>query len=410
MSKLKINFYLKKEKIQDGKSAIYSKITLGSTSTTMATGKYICSKRWKTTKGLKLAKKVANELSLKNHLSLITDKIDDIYLKLEKTTKSNITAIDLKNSYLGKKETTFTLLKVIQYHNAHFKKRVHKGDVSELTLEKYLRVENILSTFIEKKYKKRDLPFEDINDEFVFSLDDYLRFDRLNGNTCGLSNNTTVKYFSNINTMFRYAKKRKKIHTNPFESYDKKLKEVDTIYLTPTELKNIEDLTFDSYRLETVRDIFLFSCYTSYAPVDAMKLTWNDITTDLDGDKWIRTSRKKSKVKSDMITLPPVIRIIKKYKNDPRCVNDNRLLPRYSNQKMNEYLKEIALLAGINKKITWYVSRHTFATTVCLSNRIPLEHVSKMMGHRKITQTQHYAKLTDEVLKLETNRLKQIFK
>jgi len=140
-----------------------------------------------------------------------------------------------------------------------------------------------------------------------------------------------------------------------------------------------------------------------------MNLTVDNIDKEADGVSWIRTTRQKSGVKSDIVVLPPVHNIIEKYKDDPRCVDEKRLLPNYSNQKMNEYLKELAVLAGIKKRLTRYVSRHTFATTVCLSNNIPLEVVSKMMGHKKITQTQHYAKLIDERVKEEANKLKEIY-
>lgn len=411
MSKLKVSFYLKKDKQKNKESAIYAKIKLGSSTSTLATGKYICPIRWKKTNMLLQAKRINTEVSLRNYIYDIPMRISDIYHELNKEKSIHISANDLKETYKGKTENNskVTLLRLFYFHNKHFKKRVEKKEVSLGSLEKYERIEKIMKEFLLKKHQKNDIPFQSVNSKFIYSFDDYLRYERPNGIVKGISNNTTVKYFSNIKTIMNYCIKNEHVKHNPFLLYDKKIEEVETVFLTKTELERIESLTFDTSRLETVRDIFLFSCYTSYAPVDAMRLTWDNIDEDNDGDLWIRTRRQKSGVKSDIIALPPVIRIINKYKQDPRCMNEKRLLPKYSNQKMNEYLKEIRELAGINKKLFWYVSRHTFGTTVCLSNNVPLEHVSKMMGHKNVTQTQHYAKLLDGSIKKELTKLKEIY-
>jgi len=410
MSKLNVSFYLKNDKQRNGESAIYAKIKLGSTTSTMSTGKYICPIRWGKTNMLQNAKRKGNEVSLKNFIYEIPREISDIYLKLSKETK-NTSAKDLKNTYSGRTNTgaRITIIKLLDSYIINFAKRVEKDEVSARTLEKYEGVLKIFKEFLSKKYKLKDIPLEDIDNEFVYSFDDYLRYEKPNGAKFGIGNNTTVKYISNIKSMLNYSVKRSVIKYNPFNVYDAKLDDVETVFLSQLELEKIETLKFESYRLDTVRDIFLFSCYTSYAPIDSMNLTVDNIDKEADGVSWIRTTRQKSGVKSDIVVLPPVHNIIEKYKDDPRCVDEKRLLPNYSNQKMNEYLKEIAVLAGIKKRLTWYVSRHTFATTVCLSNKIPLEVVSKMMGHKKITQTQHYAKLIDERVKEEANKLKEIY-
>jgi len=410
MSKLNVSFYLKNDKQRNGESAIYAKIKLGSTTSTMSTGKYLSSVRWEKTNMLLNAKRKGNEVSLKNFIYGIPREISDIYLKLSKETK-NISARDLKNTYSGRTNTgaRITIIKLLDSYIVNFTKRVEKDEVSVRTLEKYEGVLKIFKEFLNKKHKLKDLPFEDVDNQFVYSFDDYLRYEKPNGAKLGIGNNTTVKYISNIKSMLNYSVKRSVIKYNPFSGYDAKLDEVETVFLSQIELDKIEALKFESYRLDTVRDIFLFSCYTSYAPVDSMNLTIDNLEKDADGVSWIRTTRQKSGVKSDIVALPPVHNIIEKYKDDPRCIDEKRLLPNYSNQKMNEYLKEIAELAGIKKRLTWYVSRHTFATTVCLSNKIPLEVVSKMMGHKKITQTQHYAKLVDNRIKEESNKLKEIY-
>ena len=154
-------------------------------------------------------------------------------------------------------------------------------------------------------------------------------------------------------------------------------------------------------RLEKVKDIFLFSCYTSYAPVDVEKLTKKNLIKDNDGSYWIKTNRAKTNIKSNVPVLPPVKRIIDKYSH----LEGDKLLPKISNQKINEYLKEIADLCRIDKKLTHYVARHTFATTVTLGNGVAIENVSSMMGHTRISMTQHYAKVLDPNVKKDMDKV-----
>lgn len=411
MRKLKVTFYLKADKLKNGQAPIYIKVKLGNESTTISTGKYISPDRWQSTNYLMSAKKIPYEVSLKNYIYEIPRSIEDIYIKLIKSSEVEPNLKAIKNCYLGKssKERKITFKEVGKIHNDIFKKRVKKGETANETLEKYERVLRIFEEFLIKKFKIKDIAIEDINENIVYAFDEYLRYERPNKKKKGVSNNVTVKYFRNINTIMKYSLKRRFISKNPFSIYDKKLEEIKTVFLTSEELKKIEFTKLPSEKLNTVRDIFVFSCYTSYAPVDAMKLNVDNLDIDYESVEWIRTERQKSKVKSDIPILPPVKAIIEKYKKDPRCINNGRLLPKYSNQKMNEYLKELASFCGIKKHLTWYVSRHTFATTVCLGNKVPLEYISKMMGHRKTTQTQHYAKLNDDVLKTETNKLAKIY-
>ena len=187
--------------------------------------------------------------------------------------------------------------------------------------------------------------------------------------------------------------------------YDEKLEIKDAVFLTQDELQRIENKTFNTERLNRVKDIFLFSCYTSYAPIDVKKLTIKNLIKDNEGSLWIKTNRAKTAIKSNVPVLPPVQRIIEKYSD----LGGDNLLPKISNQKINEYLKEIAVLCKIHKKLTHYVARHTFATTVTLGNGVAIENVSSMMGHSKITMTQHYAKVLDKNVKNDMEKLKSKF-
>lgn len=166
---------------------------------------------------------------------------------------------------------------------------------------------------------------------------------------------------------------------------------------------------FVSERLELVRDIFIFSCFTGLAYIDVKQLTLDNISLGIDGDKWIFKNRQKTETASKIPLLPVAQEIINKYSEHPVCKNENRLLPILSNQKMNAYLKEIVDVCEINKDLTFHIARHTFATTVTLSNGVPLETVSKMLGHTNLKTTQHYAKILDKKISEDMMILKSKF-
>jgi site-specific recombinase XerD len=182
------------------------------------------------------------------------------------------------------------------------------------------------------------------------------------------------------------------LNKDPFANYKAKVKEVIREFLTEKEIETILNKRFVSERLELVRDIFIFSCFTGLAYIDVKQLTLDNISLGIDGDKWIFKNRQKTETASKIPLLPMAQDIINKYADDPICLNENRLLPILSNQKMNAYLKEIADVCEINKDLTFHIARHTFATTVTLSNGVPLETVSKMFGHTNLKTTQHYAR------------------
>lgn len=354
--------------------------------------------------------RIENEISLKSYLYALKASIEDKYITILKTETTGIelTSLCLKNyCFNSVPEKKITILEIVDNHNNYFRKQVFKGDRAHGSLEKYERMRNVIFEFLSIKYKLKDISFDKIDRQFVYGLDEYLRFERKHGNKTGIANNTTVKYIRNISVMINHAKTMGLVTENPFSIYDKSLIDVDTIYLTLDELKRIENKEIINRRLDVARDIFLFSCYTSYAPVDVMNLRAENYTVDNDSDSWIKTKRQKTKVKANVPVIAPLQRIIEKYKSDPECIEENRLVPSRSNSNMNAYLKEIADLCNIDKNLTWYVARHTFATTVALGNGVPMEIISQIMGHKRITQTQHYAKLLDANVK---NHMKDLGK
>ena len=186
-----------------------------------------------------------------------------------------------------------------------------------------------------------------------------------------------------------------RLDKNPFVNYKAKVKEVERAYLVQEEIQAIVDKEFATERLNQVKDIFLYSCFTGLAYIDVKQLTRSNIGLGIDGGKWIFTNRQKTDTRSNISLLPIAEEILDKYKQHPQCLNEGKLLPVLSNQKMNSYLKEIADLCEINKELTFHIARHTFATTVTLTNGVPIESVSKMLGHKNLRTTQHYAKILD---------------
>jgi site-specific recombinase XerD len=193
---------------------------------------------------------------------------------------------------------------------------------------------------------------------------------------------------------------------DPFLKFKGSIKEVERDFLSTEELQSIEDKKFTISRLDEVRDMFVFSCYTGLAYADIAKLSLNEIEIGIDKQKWIYTHREKTETKSNIPLLPKALEIIEKYKNHPECVISGKLLPLRSNQKMNAYLKEIAILCEITKNLTFHSARHTFATTVTLTNGVPIESVSSMLGHKNIRTTQIYAKVVEKKVSEDMKKLK----
>jgi integrase len=204
-----------------------------------------------------------------------------------------------------------------------------------------------------------------------------------------------MKYLSNFKKIVNICIKNGWLDRNPFAGFKMTKREVERPFLVEEEFNRIISKTFLVPRMNQVRNIFIFCCYTRLDYMDVEKLTREEITTGIDGEKWIWTSRQKTDSATGVSLLPPALQILNRYKDDPQCLNKKRLLPVLSNQKMNTYLKEIADACTITKKMTFHTARHTFATTVTLSNGVPIETVSRMLGHKNLKTTQHYAKILD---------------
>jgi integrase len=401
---LKIIFFIRTGKVNsNGECPIYSKVTYQGQTISISTRKSISKHRWSFTNNLRNPLKIEKEKVIKASLDRIAFQIENHFNQLVKNN-SIIDLNNIKNHIVGKpskENQEKSILKIFEVHNTEFKKKVEIGERADASLQKYGRSKDLIESFLNKKYGLKDINVDKMNGAFIYNLESYLKYESVYKGKVGIKNNSVVKYFKTFKTVCNFAIKLELISKNPFSKYDGKLQIKDAIYLTQDELNKIEEKAFGIDRLERVKDIFLFSCYTGYAPIDAENLKQDNLITNNDGDLWIVTDRVKTGIRANVPVLPTVKRIIDKYEG-----LQFGLIPKISNQKMNAYLKEIADICGIKKNLTWYVSRHTFATTITLGNGIKLENVSAMMGHSNIKQTQHYAKVLDSSVFEDMKKLK----
>lgn len=402
---LKVIFYLKSGKFnKNGESPIFARISYNKQSITMVTGKSIFKERWQLTGNLRNVLKLEKEKIIKNALDLFLLTMEKKFNELFKID-SDVSLLLLKDEFNGTTnaaENSVSIIEVMERHNKFFLKKVDTEERSKASYQKYERSKELLITFMKKHYGVEDISVTQITSGYVYNLESFLKYESEFKGKTGIQNNSVVKYMRMYKTACNYSVRMSIIDENPFNLYDGKIHVTDSIFLTQEELNLIENKKFSIKRLERVKDVFLFSCYTGYAPVDAANLTSTNIFQDNNDNFWIMTNRAKTGIRANVPVLPPTLTIINKYKN-----LQIGLIPQLSNQKMNAYLKEIAAVCGIDKHLTWYVARHTFATTVTLGNGVRIENVSAMMGHTNIKQTQHYAKVLDVNVMEDMTKLKQ---
>jgi len=398
-TKTAILFYAKKTKVNSkGLCAIYTRITVNGKRMEFSTGRFIQPEKWSSAGGK--VKGHSNEArSINRHLDILKTKIIDIQMEFIHA-KIPITAKLFKSKILGEEAKRRMLIPIFEDHNNRIEELVGK-EYAPGTLERYKTSLKHTKEFLEWKYKASDIDILKINHAFITDYEFYLRSVR------NCSNNTAVKYIKNFGKIIKICLANDWMDRNPFSNYKSKIRTVERVYLTEDEIQKLMEKEFTSERLSLVRDIFLFSCYTGLAYIDVKNLTKTHISIGIDGDKWIFTHRQKTESASKIPMLPVTQIIIDKYEDHPKCIANNILLPIFSNQKMNAYLKEIAVVCEINKELTFHIARHTFATTITLSNGVPIESVSKMLGHKNLITTQHYAKVLDKKVSHDMQVLKQ---
>lgn len=362
--------------------SVYFRITVDGIPKEASTRRQWDTERWnKKTERATGTKEDAKSLNF--FLDSLTAKIHEIKSEIMYTGKP-ITSQKIMDHVMGRITPRAKVLEEFQKHNDEMKALIGNG-YTEATLERFNITKNHVTAFIKFKYKADDFEFADLNFEFIKDFEFYLRTVR----KC--ANNTTLKYISNFKKIVIRAIDREIIIKDPFRSFKGKKTKIVKKPISAKELAELERHQFSTDRLNTVRDIFVFQCYTGLAYIDAFQLRRADIKDGVDGNQWILSERQKTNSTTRIPLLPKAIKILEKYKDNPLCLKRGTVLPVSSNQKMNEYLKEIASLCGFPFTLNTHMARRTFGSTVTLNNNVPINVVKEMLGHSSVKQTESYA-------------------
>ena len=396
-----IQFIVRKNKAKDGLLPVYARITVNGRRVEISLRQTISQEDWNPVK--EKAKGTRPEIrKFNNYLADVRAKIQECHQELLLRRKA-ITAEAIKNMFLGEDVKEHTLSKLATYHNETMKEVLAPG-----TLKNYYTTQKYLQKFLKERFKTTDINLCDLTYQFITDFEHYLRTYIPTDHQKRLSNNGVMKHLERLRKMTGMAVKMEWIPKDPFARYQLKFRKTSRNFLSTEELEAIERKVLRIERLQYIRDLFVFSCYSGLAYIDVMNLCPENISIGIDGELWITTYRTKTGEPVRIPLLPKALAIIKKYENHPRSVHAGTIFPRISNQKLNSYLKEIADLCRITKPLTFHIARHTFATTVTLTNGVPIETVSKLLGHTNLRTTQVYAKIVEKKVSDDMNNLRSV--
>lgn len=403
-STLGVLFYLKKSSIREnGEIPIYVRITTNGHRSDISTRQFVTEENWSFS-----TQRVRNTAI---DAVSINETLDDFHQQIKKSHKQllkenrPITAQAIKKRVLGEDKPVLTCKQLMAYHREFELQKLAKG-----TAKNYGATETYLKRFMKEVYRSDDIFLSQIDYTFITKFENYLRTCRPLRSIQPLTNNGLMKHMERFQKFINLAYKHGWIMKNPFALYKLKFEEYDCAFLEQEELDLLERINLSNKSHETVRDMFVFSCYTGLAYIEVKNLTTKSLVTGIDDEQWIMLRRQKSKTPVKLPILEPAQRILDKYVDYPSDKNNYSLLPILSNQKMNQHIKSIIKKCGIEKKITFHAARHTFATTVTLLNDVPIETVSKMLGHTKLSTTQRYARVVEKKISNDMAELRMKLK
>jgi site-specific recombinase XerD len=388
-----------KYRLKNGKAPLSVRITINGQRSELAAHREVSPALWDS-KAQRMKGNTEEARSINAHLETIKGSLrlhESRLIALGKT----ITAELLKNEFLGVRPNRKTICQAFEIHLTKYKERVAIGNKASATLDKYSYTFDKVKTFLKYQYKVSDLFLEDIQRSFAPDFEYYL------STVEKLANNTAMKYLRQVKTVLKMAVEMGWLGSDPTAGYRLSFTEKEPLRLEMAELATLAAKEIPVIRLAEARDCYVFMCYTGYAYEDTNGLGPENIFIGIDGSKWITKDRQKNDQAECVPLLPVPLEIIERYQNDPHCQAQNKLLPVRSNQRFNGYLKELAAICGLNKELTTHTARHTFATTVTLENDVPIETVSRMLGHRSIKTTQRYARVTRKKISMNMERLKE---
>jgi site-specific recombinase XerD len=383
-----ILFFIKRSKLlKTGEAPVYLRITSNGDSSEISIKRSIKPSLWDTARNK--AKGTSPEATeINDYLSSIRGQLFMHQRELQEAGKQ-ITAKVLLNTFLGVGEKQWSLVELFQEHNDNLKQLIGNG-FSPLTLQRYDAALKHIRNYCTVQYNNEKLPLTEVNNKFITGFDFYLK------TVAKCQHNSSMKHIKALKKVIRIAIASDYIRKDPFVNYRITQKNVEREYLTQTEIDAIINKEITIQRLDVIRDLFIFECYTGFAYKDLAALRKENIEIGIDGHRWIVIRRGKTGVTCRIPLFPISENIIKKYAAHAEVIITGKLLPVPSNQKMNAYLKEVAAICGIDKDLHTHLARHTYATTVTLSNGIPMETVSKLLGHSKLQTTQIYAKVVNQ--------------
>lgn len=381
-------FLARKGKSDPSISLIYARISVDGHRAEFSIKQKVPSLLWDKSKS-QVKGHTAQARKLNQYLSQINSEIFDAYDQLRKNNDL-ITANSIKARFLNEDTNEFTLIAAVEYHYKLALSTIKPG-----TLKNYRTTEKYLRAFLQDIQKSEDIFLSRIRYSFITTFENYLRMHVPTDHQKPMGNNTVMKHLQRLRKIVSMTVRLEWIDKDPFANYKASYERKEREFLSGVELDAIELKDLKIERLKYVRDLFVFSCYTGLAYIDTITLTDDNLVMGIDGGKWIHTHRTKTGNSVRIPLLDKAEALIEKYKDHPKAIYNGTLFPKISNQKLNAYLKEIADLCDIKKNITFHLARHTFATTITLSNGVPLATVSKLLGHAKITSTQIYAKIIE---------------
>jgi site-specific recombinase XerD len=393
--RLNILFIISKSRINKaGLAPLFCRLTYLEKRKQFATGLFIKPDFWNNSKQIAQPPNEGNSF-INSQLSLIKNNINQAFLFLQ-LQKQDFNVEQIYKQYAGETQNEDkTLMDALSYHNNRMKKLIGI-EVAFTTWEKYHQTQIHLSDFIWYKYRKKDILLKELSSNFINEYEYYLKTEKK------FMISTVFKCIQRLRRVIKMAIAMDYLTKDPFILYHAKEPHKEIVYLSVEELNRLESYPFASDRLSQVRDMFIFCCYTGLAYTEMANLKPENLIKHPDGSVCIEMCRQKTQRNFVVPLLKKAQSIIYKYEND------NQLLPIITNQKFNAYLKEIADIVNINKRLTHHIARKTFATTILLYNDVPIEIVSELLGHSKISITQeHYAKVMQSKVNEHINRLEE---
>ncbi|NCP52686.1 MAG: site-specific integrase [Flavobacteriales bacterium] len=396
-------FWVNTSRIKNDQVPVYARITVNGKRTNISLQRRLPVSNWDSNRGMAKGTKQSSKL-LNKYIEQVRAKIYESYEDLLSEDKL-ITSQSIKSKFLGEDESNKTLLELFEYHN-----EVSQEKLNNHTLRHYKVTQGYLIKFLNEKLKTTDMSLQSLNYSFIVDFEHFIKSYKPKDNQKKMSHNTAMKHLQRLRKMVTMAYHLEWIIKDPFVRFKSSFENKRREFLTENELNSLEQFHSSIERLNMIKDLFLFSCYTGISYVDINSLTPDNIIFGIDGNHWINTKRKKTNSFLAIPLLNQAKNLIKKYEGHQRTIISNTLFPCFSNQKINSYLKEIAELSGIKKNLTFHMARHTFATTVTLSNGVPIETVSKLLGHTKIATTQIYARVINKKVSEDMNKLSEKLK